>query len=440
MAISVFGLGKLGATMLSCYAHKKWHVIGVDINEENVRKINENCSPIEEAYVQQYLHENKEYIEATTDVAYAINNTDISFIIVPTPSEEDGSFSISCVKKVIEDIGAVLKFKSTYHLVVVTSTVLPGDMGYLQGVLEDVSDKKCSPETFGLCYNPEFIALGRIVHDSLNPDIVLIGQSDERAGLALEIFQRAFVENIPEYHRMSFCNAELTKVGINSYLTMKINFANNIGEICEKMINGDAGKVLNAIGSDSRIGNKYFKAGLPAMGPCLPRDCRALINSAWHYEVDFPLASASEYYNEYQKNRIIQNILDIMGAKDNDITIAILGLSYKENTPVIEESLAINIAETYARKNNKIKIYDPMALDNAMYALRRYSQVIRSDSVQDCLEGSQLCIIATPWSEFKHLYPKDFIDSMECPVVYDMWGILPFNNGEGVVVHRIGQS
>ena len=218
MAISVFGLGKLGATMMACYAHKKWKVIGVDINEDCVRKVNEGKTPVEEACVQQYLSENNDYIEATTDVAYAINNSDISFIIVPTPSKEDGSFSICCVEKVIKDIGKILKTKSLYHLIVVTSTVLPGDMAFLQGVLEKISGKKCGPDTFGLCYNPEFIALGRIVQDSLNPDMILIGQSDEKAGLVLENFQKDIVDNTPECYRMSYYNAEVTKIGLNAYL------------------------------------------------------------------------------------------------------------------------------------------------------------------------------------------------------------------------------
>lgn len=266
--LSVFGLGKLGATMLSCFAYKGWNVIGVDVIQDNVNAINENRSPISEPHVDSFIKLNKEKIRATTDARDAVLNSDVSFIIVPTPSESSGLFSTKYVEMVCKDIAETLKEKDNHHIIVITSTVLMGDTERIGKMIEEISGKKMGKD-FGLVYNPEFIALGRIVKDFLNPDIVLIGESDEWTGNFLESIHKRLTDNEPLIHRMNFYNAELSKISLNAFCTLKITFANTIAEICEKLPGGDSEKVLQAIGSDTRIGNKYFKGGLGYGGPCL---------------------------------------------------------------------------------------------------------------------------------------------------------------------------
>lgn len=177
--LSVFGLGKLGCTMLACFAHKGFHVTGVDINENFIQEINNGKSPIYEPRVDDLINANRNKIKATSNVEEAVNNTSVSFIIVPTPSEKNGSFNTTTVAAVAKNIGSVLKNKNEYHLVVVTSTVLPGNTAEIVSILENASGKKCNKD-FGVCYNPDFIALGTVVRDFLNPDMILIGESDKR--------------------------------------------------------------------------------------------------------------------------------------------------------------------------------------------------------------------------------------------------------------------
>ena len=208
--LSVFGLGKLGCTMAACFAHKGFEVIGVDVVKETVAKINNGESPIPEPGVDKLIKRHKSRITATDDGKSAVLNTGASFVIVPTPSNSDGSFSIKYVVEACGPIGHGLAQKKGYHLVVITSTVLPGDMDKIQLVLEKVSKKKCGKD-FGLCYSPDFIAIGQIVKDFLNPDMILIGQSDPSAGRCLEEIHRQVADNDPSIHRMSFQSAELTK-------------------------------------------------------------------------------------------------------------------------------------------------------------------------------------------------------------------------------------
>ena len=178
MRLSIIGLGKLGAPMAAVMADKGHTVIGVDVSPGYVNAINQGRAPVNEPGLEELIQKNRERLSATTDCAEAIAQSDITFIIVPTPSEPDGSFSLRFVLAAGETIGQALGKKDGYHLVVLSSTVMPGSTGgSLLPLLERTSDKRCG-EDFGLCYNPEFIALGSVIHDMLHPDMVLIGESD----------------------------------------------------------------------------------------------------------------------------------------------------------------------------------------------------------------------------------------------------------------------
>jgi nucleotide sugar dehydrogenase len=267
--ISIIGLGKLGSPMLASFAAKGHKVIGVDINSNFVQALNKGKAPVFEPQLAEYISANKERISATQDYEKAILNSDITFIVVPTPSEEHGGFSNKYVIEAGKSIGEVLKKKSSFHLVVLTSTVVPGSTeGELLPVLEKYSEKKCGVD-FGLCYNPEFIALGNVIQDFLNPDFVLIGESDPHSGEILESLYKEVCENNPPVKRMSIINAELTKIALNTYVTTKISYANMLAEICEKLPGGNIDVVTSALGLDRRIGSKYLKGALGFGGPCL---------------------------------------------------------------------------------------------------------------------------------------------------------------------------
>jgi UDPglucose 6-dehydrogenase len=262
--VSVVGLGKLGAPLLGVLASKGFEVWGIDLIPEAVAKINDGIAPVPEPQLQELLTTHKSRIHANSDWRVAIGNSEVTYLLVPTPSTADGSFTNDHVLAAIEAVGQVLKTKPGYHLVVVNSTVMPGSTGGpLKDRLEAVSRKRVGCE-IGLCYNPEFIALGNVVDGLLHPDFVLIGESDPQAGAILERICRIVVGDMVPVARMNFVNAELTKIAVNAYVTMKISFANTLGEICDGLRGADADIVTAALGQDSRIGRRYLQRP-PAM-------------------------------------------------------------------------------------------------------------------------------------------------------------------------------
>jgi len=428
--ISVYGLGKLGSTMLACFAHSGFQVIGMDINESFVEKINSGKSPIYEPGVGSLISGNKERISASTSSFQPAYDTDASFIIVPTPSLPDGSFTTQYVMEAAVGIAKAIKNKDTYHLVVVTSTVMPGETEKVRKYIEAISGKKCNKD-FGICYNPDFIALGRIVSDFLNPDMILIGQSDEKAGDLLSGIHSRVVKSNPEIHRMSLWNAELSKIALNSYCTMKITFANVLGEICEKVHGGDAFKVSSAVGADSRVGKKYLKPGLGYGGPCFGRDNRAFAKIAHSLGVRSTLANTIDEINDYQKNgRVSDRVMSFLSRGD---TVSVLGLTYKEDTTLVEESAALSTAVHMAANGVRVKVYDPAGMEEAKKVIGSLKMEF-CESAHECIKDTKLCFVATPWSEFKKLSEKDF-KKAGVQTVLDAWGLYDFDD-----VKRIGKA
>lgn len=425
--ISIFGLGKLGTSMLACFAQKKWDVIGVDINELNVESINNGISPIFEPGIDELIKNNQKHITATQNYMHAIQNSLISFVVVPTPSLEQGDFSLEYIKVVIKDIGKAVKLKKDYHLVVITSTILPGDMIKIINLLEKNSSKECGKD-FSVCYNPDFIALGSIINDFLNPDMILIGESDKKGGLLLESVHRELVQNKPNIHRMNLHNAELSKIALNSFCTLKITFANVLAEICENLPGGDVEVVTNAIGDDKRVGKKYIKGGLGYGGPCFPRDNRAFSFSAEKYGITNTFSHKTDEINNYHKNKRIPLKIEKILKSFNTDSLSILGLTYKKNTTLVEESAPIHIIRELLKKGIKVKVYDPEGNEKARKEFRNLEEVQFRDSAIECIKGTKVCFIGTPWDEFKKLKEEDFSNNMENPIIFDAWGLYSFTD------------
>lgn len=417
--LSVIGIGKLGLPLAAYYAHRGYKVIGVDVNKATVESVNKGKSPIYEPGLEQLLKSLHGRLSATTDIKLAVENSDITFILVPTPSEKHGGFSTKYAEEAARSIGAVLKNKDDFHVVVLTSTVMPGATEtVIKPILEEVSGKKCGVD-FGLCYSPEFIALGSVIKDLASPDAVLIGESDKKSGDMLAEVYKTVCTNNPPIARMSPYSAELAKLALNVFVTTKISLANAFAEICEKLPGGDIDAVTKFLGLDSRIGPKYLKGGLGFGGPCFPRDNLAFIYLAQQLDTPAWLQDATHRINRHQNERIAGLIQQKLGSL-KDTTISILGITYKPNTDVVEASASLETARELLKKGANIRIYDPAGNGNAMRILGS-KKVVYATSIEECLKGTQLCILATPWDEFKGLTPDDFITRMEKPVLLDCW-------------------
>ncbi len=419
--ISVIGLGKLGAPLAAVLANKGHSVIGLDLNESFVDAINQKKAPVDEPGLQALIESSKN-LTATTDYETAIFESDISFIIVPTPSLPDGMFNNAYVLKAVTEIGKVLRNKASYHLVVITSTVMPGSTNtVIKDALESASHKKLG-EHLGLCYNPEFIALGTVIKNMLTPDMILIGESDAKAGSMMAGIYQTVCENNPPIMRMNLTNAEITKIAVNTYITTKISFANMLSDVCDRITDADVDVVTNAMGLDQRIGQKYLKAATAYGGPCFPRDNIAFSALAALVHARTDLAIATDAINDYQLDRMIAFI----NTHDKTKRIGVLGLSYKAETSVVEKSFGIALANRLTANGYTVSVHDPKALPNADKELD--AAIAQHRFVEDCVNHSDILVICTNWPEYQSNLTRALLDRPSNPrIIIDCWRLLPYD-------------
>jgi len=419
MRVAVIGLGKLGSPLAAVLAAKGHTVIGVDLNAAFVDAINQGRAPVIEPQLQELIDKSRDRLSATTDFAEAIAQTDISFVIVPTPSDSHGVFTNKFVLSAVEKIGAALRKTDHYHVVNITSTVMPGSTGgEIRTCLENASGRTVGVDV-GLTYNPEFIALGSVVRDMLFPDMLLIGESDKRAGDVLQSVYEGTVESNPPFQRMNLVNAEITKISVNTYVTTKISYANMLSDLCDRLPGADVDVVTDALGSDSRIGRKYLKGALGYGGPCFPRDNVAFSTLARKLGAPALLAEATDALNHKQIARLAAKI-GAMGRPD--ASVAILGMSYKPGTPVIEESQGVMLARALAEEGRAVTIFDPMAADAAKAVLQ--ASVVRAETLEAAISHADIVVITTAWDEFRSLPLAALARVGAKPAVLDCWRVL----------------
>jgi UDPglucose 6-dehydrogenase len=417
MNLSVIGLGKLGVCTATCFASRGYNVIGVDTDNTTVEKINQGKAPIIEPQLQELINCSISRLSATQDYEYALLNSEITFLIVPTPSQEDGNFSDRYLRSALKYLATAFKKKNGYHLFVITSTVSPGTIGEsLIPLIETVSGRRLNKD-FGVCYNPEFIALGSIIKDFLHPDLVLIGESDSKAGKMLEKIYRTTCENTPHIARMSIVSAEIAKISLNTYVTMKISFANTLANICEHVPGADVDAITGALGVDRRISPYYLNGGLGYGGPCFPRDGRAFVAFAQKYGISAELAKATDKVNAFQTNHLAEVVSRYVTTQNS---VSVLGLAYKPDTPVIEESSAIYLIQELLKKGLQIVVYDPLAIDNAKMLLG--DSVLYTTSVRECFHQSPICVITTQHKEFKSIDATYIVN--DPTTIIDCWRML----------------
>jgi UDPglucose 6-dehydrogenase len=418
--LSVIGLGKLGACSAACFASKGFEVTGVDINKDFVDAINSSKSPVYEPGLQELIAASNGRLKATQNYEEAIRDSDMTFLIVPTPSRQDGHFSDRYLQDAFKHLSLALKkANKKYHIFVITSTVSPGTIDEsIIPLIESVSGKKLN-RGFGVSYNPEFIALGNVIKDFLNPDMVLIGESDKTVGDRIEAVYMQVCDNKPYVARMSLISAEVTKISLNSYITMKISFANTLANLCESIPNANIDDITKALGADKRISPYYLKGGLSFGGPCFPRDNRAFAAFAGKYGYKAMLAITTDSVNQMQTENLAKMVMKHVSAIKGS-SVSILGLTYKPNTPVIEESSAVKLIEELLKKDMEVIVFDPLAMENARSLFG--DNILYASSVKDCISYSQVCVITTQENDFRSIN-SSYINH-DPTVIIDCWRIL----------------
>ena len=352
MRISIFGMGYVGCVGAACCAKLGHHVVGVDVSAHKVELINSGRPTIIEKDIEELVkaEHDEGKLEATTDVAYAVQNSEISFIAVGTPSSREGHLNLDYIYKVAAQIGEVLKDKAEFHIVAVRSTVLPGTNERIGRILEEASGKK-RDEAFTVVSNPEFLREGTAVHDYLNPPLTLVGADNEAA---MEKMRQLYKDLPGEFIATDIRVAEMMKYVNNTYHALKIVFGNEVGNIC-KALDIDSHKVMEIFCKDKQlnISPYYFKPGFAYGGSCLPKDSKALRTLARDYYVDVPVINSIEESNEIQKKNAVSLIMDKGKRK-----VGILGLSFKAGTDDLRCSPIVDVVEVLLGKGFELRIYD----------------------------------------------------------------------------------
>jgi UDPglucose 6-dehydrogenase len=423
-SVSILGTGFIGLCSAACFANKDIKVLASTHNKKKATMINDGKAPFFEAGLQEMMIEikkdNPELLQCLTDPVEAVLGTDISMITQGTPMREDKSINLSFIESTANEIGEALKDDDKYHLVVVRSTVVPGTTRNLVGkIITEVSGKEPGKD-FGLCMQPEFLAEGRSIEDTLHPDRIVIGEFDKKSGAMLQEFYEYFYgEHLKNCSilRMNLESAELVKYGNNCLLSTKISYANEFANFAELVPNVDIVQVMKGVGLDYRLNHRFLGAGVGFGGSCFHKDVNAI--KAWSKSKGYQsrLLEAVLGINDNQAIHIVE-IAENLAGKLADKKVTLLGLSFKPGTDDMREAASIRVVNELRKRGvTNIVGYDPKALQTAEEELG--NKIKYANSVEEALNDSDCALLITEWEEFKNLTPEVFKKHMKTPNLVD---------------------
>jgi GDP-mannose 6-dehydrogenase len=397
-SISIFGLGYVGTVTAACLAHKGSQVIGVDLSPSKVEAMEAGRSPIVEPRVSTMLAECKKAcrLHATRDAAFAVMETDTSFLCVGTPSLRNGKLDLGHIEPVCREIGIALKKKGSFHLVVLRSTVLPGTAeSTVIPILEEASGKRMGKD-FGVCVNPEFMREGTAVADFLEPAITVLGAADPAHSAKL----RELYAWVPgRIFETSFRSAEMVKYLSNAWHAVKVSFANEVGSLA-KELGVDAETVIEIFTADNKlnISPSYLRPGFAFGGSCLPKDVRAINYRAKELDVKLPLLEAILPSNEQHFERAVRLVLET--GKRN---VGLLGLSFKTATDDLRESPQVQLVKRLLGEGRQIQIWDDnVSIGRLIGSNRQYIEEViphigslLTSSLELVLQKAEVVVIGT---------------------------------------------
>ncbi|MBN1330530.1 MAG: UDP-glucose/GDP-mannose dehydrogenase family protein [Candidatus Heimdallarchaeota archaeon] len=438
MKLTIVGSGFVGLITGAVFADRGYEVVVLDVDEEKITKVNAGQSFFYEPHLDALLKRvviEKKTLTASKSKPEDILSSDVTFICVGTPPQEDGSCDLQYIHQIASTIGKAVASKDSYHLIVVKSTVIPETTRtFVKTILEKESGKKAG-EDFGLCMNPEFLREGQSVHDTVFPDRIIIGEFDSRSGDKLEHIFRDFYQTkedefsknwekifskkvgLPTVLRLSLETAECIKYANNSFLATKISFINEIANICERIPGVDVKDIVKGIGLDPRINEKFLGAGAGFGGSCFPKDVNALIHYAKIKNYQPKLLTSVLEINNHQAKRMIELTEEKLGSVEGK-TIALLGLSFKPETDDMRNAPSLKIIDQLLAKGAKIIAWDPKAFHEAKKPTYIGNKIQYASSIDDALKNADACLLITEWSEFKKLKPSNF-KLMKSPILID---------------------
>ena len=422
--VSILGTGFIGLCSAACFSDKDIKVLASTHNEKKANLINDGKAPFFEAGLQEIMDDvkknNPELLQCLTDPVKAVLETEISMITQGTPMRDDKSIDLSFIESTAREIGEALKIKDKYHLVVVRSTLVPGTTRNLVGkIITEISGKEPGKD-FGLCMQPEFLAEGRSIEDTLHPDRIVIGGFDNRSADMLQEFYKYFygdhLQNCPIL-RMNIESAELVKYGNNCLLSTKISYANEFANFAELVPNVDIAQVMKGVGLDYRLNSRFLNAGVGFGGSCFHKDVNAI--KAWSKSKGYTsrLLEAVLGINDDQAIHIVDMAEELVG-KLAGKKVTLLGLAFKPGTDDMREAASIRVVnELLKRSVTDIVGYDPKANETA--EMEMGDKIKYAKSITEALNDSECALVITEWNEFKNLTPDDFKKQMKSPNLVD---------------------
>lgn len=437
MKIAVAGTGYVGLVAGVCFAEKGHTVTCVDVDEKKVELMKSGISPIYEEGLEELMQKNNPTgrIEYTTDYAKAYREAEVIFIGVGTPEMPDGSANLDYIATVSRQIAENIEKDC---LVVVKSTVPVGTNDKVEQFINDFLKKDVKVE---VASNPEFLAQGSAVHDTLHASRIIIGTESEHARKILEEIYAPFELPIVSVSRRS---AEMIKYACNNFLALKISYMNDIANLCE-LLGADIEDVAEGMKYDSRIGSNFLKAGIGYGGSCFPKDTKALSYIANQYGYSLKTIKAAVDINASQKTRLFDKACDRLITFDK-LKVAVLGLAFKPGTDDLREAPSIDNVEKLLANGANIVAYDPVAQKHFedRYPAGAYGKgtITYVNNPFEALDDANICFIFTEWSEFKELDPAEFKKRMQTALVYDGRNIYkPADMAEaGIEYYSIGRA
>lgn len=410
MNICVVGTGYVGLVVGTCLSEMGNSVVCVDVDTNKLELLKKGIIPIYEPGLEELILSNvkEQRLSFTNDIDYAVKISDICFIAVGTPQDEDGSADLKYVYQVADEIG---KAMNGYKVIVDKSTVPVGTAEEVTKII-----KNNTKFEFDVVSNPEFLKQGAAVEDFLKPDRVIIGSNSKRATEIMQELYAPFMRTGNPVIVMDVKSAEMTKYASNSFLAVKISYANEIANLCEK-VGADAEMVRIGMCADKRIGSQFLFPGLGYGGSCFPKDVKALIKTASDNNCDSALLKAADIVNKKQRLLFVDKILNFYNGNIEGKTFAVWGLAFKPKTNDMREAPSITIINKLLSLGAKIKSYDPKAFDLAKTIFKE--KIEYSKDAYSALNGSDALLVLTEWNEFKRPDYDKIASFLNEPVIFD---------------------
>lgn len=438
MNIAIVGTGYVGLVSGTCFAEMGINVTCVDIDENKVNGLNNGIIPIYEPGLEEMVIRNKREgrLNFITNLKECINNVDIIFIAVGTPSGSDGSADLKYVYNVAETIGQSM---SDYLIVATKSTVPVGTSLKIKEKIQSELDKRAVKIDFDMVSNPEFLKEGAAIKDFMSPDRVIVGVESIKAQEIMSKLYRPFMLNNFRVIFMDIPSAEMTKYASNAMLATRISFMNDIANLCE-LVGANVDMVRKGVGSDTRIGSKFLYPGTGYGGSCFPKDVKALIHTGEENGYSMRIIKAVEEVNEHQKQIVFEKIKKFFNGNLKDKKITIWGLSFKPETDDIRDSASLVVIDKLLKEKAVVSVYDPIAMENSKKKLA--DNVSFANDMYEALIDADALLLMTEWKQFRAPSWKVVKKTMKGNVIIDgrnIYDPVELAN-EGFILKGIGRN